>query len=153
MKLKKLSPWETYYKELDAMFKHDGDVHIVFDEDAYKIKMYVNDDAKASALAELIPTEKKLGNITLKIDIVPANGFMEVKNVYDMAFLCNPVVAGIIETFGVFRATYVIFKAEVVQYYDDNIGDYYGNCSTLYQDIARNIFNQKEGVFFCTNKV
>jgi len=46
--------------------------------------------------------------------------------------------------------TYVLFKNKVVQYFIDNIGDYNGMKSTLYEDIARDIFEDVDGVFFCT---
>ena len=47
--------------------------------------------------------------------------------------------------------TYVIFKKEVVQYYNDSLSDAHGMCSTLYQDIAKRILDADEGIFFCTN--
>ena len=47
--------------------------------------------------------------------------------------------------------TYVVFVKEVVQYFNDDLGDANGVCSTLYQDIAKRLFTSTEGVFFCTN--
>jgi hypothetical protein len=47
--------------------------------------------------------------------------------------------------------TYVIFKKEVVQYYDDNLGDAHGNRTTLYEQIANQIFEDREGIYFCTD--
>ena len=152
MKFNKLSPWETYYNEINAMFKWDKDVQVVFNEAARQIVIYVENDAKASALAELLPKKKEFGTVELEIEVVPADEFITAENIYDMAFRGNPAVADIITTTGVFKATYIVFKCEVVQYFDDNIGDIFGNCSTLYQDIAKNIFNQKEGVFYCTDR-
>lgn len=48
---------------------------------------------------------------------------------------------------------YVVFKNCVVQFFNDNLNDIYGNISTLYQDIAREIFADAEweGVFYCTD--
>ena len=34
-KLKLSSPWEIFYKEIQAMFSEDPCVHVVFDEDNY----------------------------------------------------------------------------------------------------------------------
>lgn len=45
----------------------------------------------------------------------------------------------------------MLFKKEVVQYFTDNLGDYNGYRSTLYENIARDIFGDIVGVFFCTN--
>ena len=47
--------------------------------------------------------------------------------------------------------TYVVFVNEVVQYFNDDLGDVYGQCSTLYQEIAKDVFGETEGVFFCTD--
>ena len=47
--------------------------------------------------------------------------------------------------------TYVIFAKEVVQFYNDAINDVHGVCSTLYQDIAKEIFEPIRGIFYCTD--
>ena len=47
--------------------------------------------------------------------------------------------------------TYVVFRNEVVQYYTDDLGDYFGMASTLYEDIARDLFSEVDGIYFCTN--
>ena len=38
-----------------------------------------------------------------------------------------------------------------MQYYNDDLGDAYGNCSTLWQDIARRLFEDVLGIFYCTD--
>lgn len=40
---------------------------------------------------------------------------------------------------------------KVVQYFNDDLGDAHGVCSTLYQEIAKDVFGEHEGIFFCTN--
>ena len=50
-----------------------------------------------------------------------------------------------------FDAVYVVFKKNVIQYYTDNLGDLHGIKSTLAENIARDIFVQHPGVFFCTD--
>ena len=47
--------------------------------------------------------------------------------------------------------TYVVFKKAVVQYYTDDLGDYFGIHSTLFQDVAKDVFGDPDGVFFCTD--
>ena len=47
---------------------------------------------------------------------------------------------------------YVMFKPEVVQYWDDNLGDPHGNISTLAQEIARDVFEDGNGVYFSTDE-
>lgn len=51
-----------------------------------------------------------------------------------------------------FDLTYVVFEAKVVQFFNDDIGDINGIKSTLYEDIAEEVFEKKEGIYFCTNK-
>ena len=47
---------------------------------------------------------------------------------------------------------YVVFKPDVVQFYTDNLGDWNGFRSTLYENIAREIFKDIPGVFYGTDK-
>ena len=154
-KLKLSPPWDIFYKEINAFFKEDGDVKVIFDEDEFTIKLYVDDAAKAAALTELLPTEKDFGNVVLKISVIPAND--GVKSVLGIplcaAFYTNPIVDEIKIIRGPFgyNFVYVMFVNKVVQYFTDNISDYNGFCSTLYENIARSIFEEKEGIFYCTS--
>jgi hypothetical protein len=48
----------------------------------------------------------------------------------------------------------VVFVPEVVQYYTDNLGDINGFRTTLYQELAKELFGDSElsrGVYFCTD--
>ena len=67
------SPWVIYYKKVDAMFKYDDEVHVLYDEDKMELRLYVEDTIKAAALEQLLPTAKGFGNLELKITIIPAN--------------------------------------------------------------------------------
>jgi len=154
--LKLSSPWMNYYHEINAFFKDDPDVQIIYDMEENEIKLYVADNKKAVALSELLPTEKVFGNVPLKITVVLPNSYSRVpcEQLFDAALKNNPALSFIKTIQGIMtnNITYVVFKNAVVQYYNDNLGDYYGNCSTLYENIARDIFNEVEGVFFCTDK-
>ena len=57
------------------------------------------------------------------------------------------------EVTGIFSnpITYVVFVNEVVQYYNDNLSDIHGLRSTLYQEIAKDIFETRLGVYYCTD--
>ena len=158
MALLKLSaPWQIYYKELCALFEKDNEIHIIYDVDDQIINIYVENEAKADALAEMLPEFKYFGSMKITIMIIPANKCNSRRSrgtdIEDI-FYKNPIVDDIITIDGVMSnpMTYVIFSKEVVQYYHDNLGDYNGICSTLYQDIAERIFEDHEGIFFCTNK-
>lgn len=51
--------------------------------------------------------------------------------------------------------TYVVFKNCVVQFFNDNLNDPHGVVSTLYENIADEIFKDiqfpNDGVAFCTD--
>ena len=157
MALLRLSaPWQTFYKELCVLFSQDPEVHIVYDQDELVINMYVENETKSVALNKLLPEVLTFGNVELQLKIVPANKVCNgpsLGNYYKDAFYKNPIVDDIVTVEGIMTntITYVIFKKEVVQYWNDDIGDAHGVCSTLYQDVAGRVFEEKEGVFFCTN--
>ena len=156
--LKKISPWVEYYRKLVALFKKDPDIKIIYDEGINVIKMYINGQDKYEALNQLLPSEKKFGNVTLEIELIPCNDLkLSQTDLFRRAFSGNPVVTDVI-TIGqeIIGSTndfnYVVFEKEVVQYYDDSLGDPHGNRSTLYQEIAKEVFGEQDGIYFCTDK-
>ena len=155
--IKKSAPWVTYYREVNELFKKDKDVFVVFDEENVELKIYVKDQIKANAIQYLMPTEKEFGNVVLKIDVIPANGKelreVNTSNIVTIAcdaFRDNDAVYMVTDVRAVFDLVYVIFRKEVVQFFDDNIGDINGNCSTLYEVIARDVFKDI-GIKYCTD--
>ena len=161
-KLNLSPPWVVYYRKLSAFFKEDPEVRITYDEIEQEIKLYVDNAEKAVALEKLLPHEQNFGNVTLYITIVPANKttFDSVKagnstNLNDIIQICinNKAVVGVKVVDGIMtnRMTFVIFRKEVVQWFSDDISDYHGIHSTLYQDLAKEIFGNIDGVFFCTD--
>ena len=164
-KLKMSSPWVIFYKEVEAMFKFDREVTVVYDEDEAELKLYVDNPDKAEALAQLLPTEKIFGNVTLRVTIIPSNQFSDLKgpriratafnsNIFNVAFAGNEAFCYATTLSGIYSnpLTYVVFRREVVQYYTDDLGDINGIASTLYQDIAKDIFvSQEMPVFYCTD--
>jgi len=154
--IKKSAPWVTYYKELNELFRKDDDVLVVYDEDDNTINVYVEDEVKAGAIQYLLPTEKKFGDVTLFINVIPSNKGSYMVNVSNPlsvatdAFRDNDAVVAVTDISDVFPLVYVIFKKRVVQYFDDNLGDVNGNCSTLYETMAKNVFNDV-GIKFCTS--
>ena len=151
--LKLSSPWVTYYRELNELFKRDEEINVIYDEENSTIKMFVDNATKADALAKLLPTEKKFGNMVLNIEIIPANKLLGARSSdYADAFKGNPAVEEIVtlKLPGLGEYTYIIFENRVVQYFNDDLGDINGLCSTLYQDIAKRVFEDTLGIFFCT---
>lgn len=148
-------PWDTCVRELEQLFKYDSEVHVVYDENAQEVKIYVDAPAKAEALTLLLPKAKEFANVVLTITVIPANGTVPVKtaNLFPVAFKGNGAFSFSKTVRGIFSndLTYVVFKNKVVQYFSDNLGDVYGQTSTLYQEIAKDIFEETEGVCFCTD--
>ena len=95
-------------------------------------------------------------NIVVKILVLPANAENEDKlTLFQKAFEGNPAFSygdsgnnSITSSFN-----YVVFAPEVVQFFYDNLGDINGNYSTLYQEIAKDVFGEDEGLHFCTDRV
>ena len=160
VRLKLSPPWITYFNEIKALFEHDVQIKLNFTEDT--IKLYVDNPAKAYALSQILPEEKVFGNITVKVIVIPANedaSFAEdtytIGEIFEMAFKNNPIYAFVYEVPQIFnnRIVYVVFKNKVVQFFNDNLSDVYGNVSTLYQNIAYDVFTKDncQGVYFCTD--
>lgn len=150
------APWYIFYSEVNELFKDDPEVKVVYNEEANEIKLYVDNEEKAEALTELLPTEKIFGKVVVRLTVVPANmeeNKVSMADLFNKAFKGNPAFVNVVSTEGVpgaFQATYVVFAKKVVQYYADNLADPNGLTSTLYQEIARNVFGDID-VNFCTN--
>ena len=161
-RIKLSPPWVTYYNELNCLFKEDPDIIVIYDEENNEIKLCVDNNEKVCALSGILPTEKDFGTVTMKITVVPSNGFTkpdELKmkeiytNPYATAFEGNPILSYVeqIDTIIMGKITYVVFVNEVVQYFNDNLYDINGVCSTLYQEIAKEVFKESNSVHFCTD--
>lgn len=152
MNLEVVSPWVNFYREIETLFQEDPQITIKYDEKQNAINLYVSDNTKAEALAKIMPTSKEFGNVTLGINIIPPNQNDDsfLSN-FRRAFEGNPIVneiKGIDTVYGHFD--YVMFENEVVQYFNDNLQDPRGLRSTIYQDIAKDVFSDQNEVFFCT---
>ncbi len=147
-------PWCEYYNELEELFKEDPDIKIVFNENTDEIKLYVTGSEKADALTQLLPSEKYFGNVCIKIIVIPANPTNEMSpfELIQAAFKNNPIVSYFhsVDNPYAMQMDFVVFRNQVVQYYNDNLGDINGMRSTLYQDIAKEIF-ENIPVHFCTD--
>lgn len=146
------APWYTYVNELKAMFDQDTDIQIRYDDEEKEVRLYVTKVAKAEALTKLLKSEKEFGNVTLKITVIPPNeNDLDILDTFDDAFNGNPALSFVMpieSPIGTHR--YVVFKNKVVQFYNDQLDDLNGNKSTLFQEIAKDIFNEKLAVNYCT---
>lgn len=146
------APWIEFINKLKAMFGQDPEIKIVYDDDTAEVRLLVSNSMKAEALTKLLPDHKTFGNFCLAVTVVPADKDNdEPRSLLLTAFAGNPVFREInTVSEGSFNAVYALFEKEVVQYYNDNLGDPAGMNHTLYQTIAKDIFVEMPGVFFTT---
>lgn len=160
VRLKLAPPWVTYVNEIKALFECDKDIRVVYDNDKVEINIYVEKFEKARALEKILPISKQFGKVELKIYVIPANvgngdlpEYTTYGKIFDAAFDGNTAYSFSVDIDSVFSnvLTYVVFANKVVQFFNDNLNDVYGNMSTLYQEIASDVFETKGNVFFCTD--
>ena len=151
-------PWIIYFKQVEAFFKYDPTVRVLYDDEKYEVKIYVEDEIKADFLTQYLRPEVDFGNIKVKVIVVPANKLNDnfksgSLTHYEIIFFHNTAVSYIHKVDNIFvkDITYIVFKNEIVQFFTDDISDINGFTSTLYEDIAREIFINMDNVFFCTD--
>lgn len=158
-----VAPWIDFYRKVEAMFKNDQEVTVIFDQDNYKLQVYVDNEDKAKAIEYLLLPEEYFGDTHVVVEVIPANNYkplrsinvsnMNLVDIFNNAFSSNKAFIETEELWlGGFHRIYVVFKKEVVQYFNDSLGDVNGLCSTLYQEIAKDIFLDFDDVSYCTAK-
>ena len=141
---------------MKALFEQDPEIHFDFNDEDDELIMRVDNPTKAAALDELLPGSVKFGDVTLYITVVPGNVTYTKADLFRIAFTGNPAFSFVEsinddETIS-FPANYCVFKNEVVQFPADDLSSYYGVKSTLYEDIAKEVFDGRhDGVYFCTD--
>ena len=153
---KLVSPWVIYYRKVQTLFAEDPDIRVVFDDDSLVLRVFVEGVEKAEALTQLLPMKVTFGSVTMTISVVPANKVMTKVDYIRNAFKGNPAVS-MIETVAdpslSNPMTFVEFEPKVVQYFSDTISDLHGLTSTLYENLAKDIFEESQGIFFTTDKI
>ena len=162
IRLKISPPWITFINMVIALF--DGDPQIACNVNWSganpSITLATNNGDKAAALLKLLPAEKQYGNIKLTIGVdgpVSNRAFTSIQELFEIAFEKNPAFAYAVsptkEGYQFIDFTYVVFKNCVVQFFNDNLNDPHGVVSTLYQEIAKEVFEDAGliGVSYCTD--
>ena len=143
-RLKISPPWVTYFNMLTALFDGDPDIAVSYDDEKRSITLTVSNGDKGAALQKVLPSAKKFGNVAVLVNVegpISNRAFVSNEDLMNTLFEKNPAfsfcrrIEGIITSF-----TYVVFKNTVVQFFNDNLNDIYGNVSTLYQNIAEEVF-------------
>lgn len=154
--LKLSTPWVTLYREYEAMFGGDPDIELEYvaaDGNDPVIKMRVTGQDKADALTKLLPESYDFGGVIVQVEIIPANRVETADSLYRAAFEGNPAFSYAVTAEGIFSnpITYVVFKNKVVQFWNDDLGDINGNETTLYENVAVDIFMGKVAACYCTD--
>lgn len=129
-------------------------------DDTYTIDIVVEDQEKREALATLSrphPEWDEGGTITIRV--VDGNGnvqapveisgtteekLAELKNLVLDAFKWNPNFFKVEIEDSVnqrFPGVYIIFKARMVQFYTDDISDFYGRSTYIVRDLFKTVLN------------
>jgi len=147
------TPWVSEARKIYALFNRDPEIDIVYDDDNTEVKLYVNNPIKATAMASVLPTEKSFGNVTLKITIIPSNDEGSTIDIIRQVFAGNPIVTDIIVDDSPTQVgfNHVLFENNVVQYFNDCLNDPFGLETTLYENLARDVLINTDGVFFNTD--
>ena len=152
----KLSPpWNTYVKELFNILQ--GIPGISFDqmeriEGGYTQPIRVDDAKIYEALSAILPKVKKYGNVTLNIQLIPADGACvapepgytpaEILDFFKEVFSINSLVTDVqlIHTVVGFDYYFVVCKKDVIQFFNDDTTDLYGNANLTVEDTFRDVF-------------
>lgn len=146
-------PWYIYVAEIKALFEGDPEVTVEYDEEKYEIKIFVNNQKKADALTQLLPMAVPFGSVILKVTVVPPDNAKVIDiELFETAFKGNAAFKSVRKASTPFSFNYVVFAPRVVQFYSDNLGSPYGLTTTLYQNIAKEIFGEVKGIYFTTDK-
>lgn len=158
--IKLSSPWVTYFRQIEALFSEDENVRVELDEECKtpEVKIYVVGNKKAEAIEKLIPAERVFGNVVVRTTVIPEriDNIVETEDADQLlreAFEGNPALSRVESIRDVFidKVDYFVFKKKVVQFFNDDLSDVDGKASTLYQDLANEVFGFKPGIFFCTD--
>ena len=151
-KTKLSPPWITYVHELEKMFEDDNDISIRYDDDEKTVYMFVKSKDKADALNRILKHKVEFGKTALKINIVePNDDEMDILDAFITAFAGNDAFEYVMPVESPFGTQqFVVFKNKVVQFFNDQIDDINGNKTTLYQEMAKDIFKDDLAVHYCT---
>ena len=158
------APWNTYRKMINALFEYDPEIEVGdivsapgVESADYNIAIKVRNHRKFEALQKLLPDRKVFGSVTVAIYIydMPNNKRNDIDILKDL-FRDNPIVSNYekIKLPDGSERDFVCFRPEVIQFFDDDISDCYGNYNGLTEDIARAVFGDRAGdVSFSTGMI
>lgn len=158
------APWNTYRKMINALFEYDPEIEVGdvvsasgVESAEYNISIKVRNHRKFEALQKLLPNRKVFGSVVVAIYIYDMEN--KEKNDIDVfkdLFRDNPIVSNYekVKLPDGSERNFVCFQPQVIQFFDDDISDCYGNFNGLAEDIARAVFGDRAGdVSFSTGLI
>jgi hypothetical protein len=151
-------PWITLWNQVRGSIGNDPRVtttRLDQSRQPYLIRITVRDNAKAVGLASLVKRRHNFGNITVVVRIEDRQGNhvnrvvpkspRELAGLVRSAFTRNGWYRKVLvkEFFGRLRV-YAVFAKKVVQFYNDDLSDLYGN----YNGVAGAVFADVLGARF-----
>ena len=156
-------PWYSHQRKVFALFGADPQVKMrdlrQVDGYNYALDMLVCNGLKARAIRALLPRTVEISNVTVTTRVLfpieqceaePSTQVCDAQLLED-AFTGNPIFDRI-DVQGMEgwpQIGYCIFKKQVLQFWDDDLSNFYGMHSTLAETIARDILKETT-VQFCT---
>lgn len=154
-KMKLVSPWINFYREVEELFSGDTEVKVIFDDENYELKLYVQDPRKAEALEYILPQERLFGNVSVKIVIIPANKPIDnISDALKYAFKGNYIFNEVITLptpFGTFN--YAVFNPTIIQYKNDDISDLSGKRTTTAEQVAKEVLSLGDEWHICSDNL
>jgi len=154
------SPWVTTYNKIKALFERDDDLEITGitndGEGVYTFSIISANSTKLNSIERILKNEFVFGNVKLVVKFVYENKVDAVTAAdFKNAFNGNNVLRKVetVDTVLANDVNYVIFSKEIVQFFNDDIGDYFGNYNGLFEDIARECFKEEIRANYCTDIV
>lgn len=151
-KTKLSPPWITYVHKLEKMFENDSEIVVKYDDNDKTASLYVTSYDKAIALKKILKDKIAFGKVILTVEVIaPDKENADILDAFTDALIGNTAfeyAVPISSSIGTFN--YVLFKNQVVQFFNDQLDDINGLHSTLYQEIAKDIFKDNLSVCYCT---
>lgn len=136
------SPWIRYVNRVKALFAHDDEVLVEYDDEGKEVTLYVVSQDKADALSMLMPSLIEFGNVTLTVTVKPCNDSPREEDLYRKAFAGNPAFVDVAEGFGPAQdVSYALFQPEVVQLRDDDLSEFGGLATITYAELAKAVLD------------
>lgn len=160
--LKLSPPWYTIYRDIKSTVGADSFVHVQDlkeeNESSYLLHIFVDYPEKAQALATVLLDQYKCGNITITIRIMDIEGNIyypqeitgddkkdQLREIVDKAFASNDLYYGVEDGATMLTTWVVIIAKTVIQYYNDNLVDFYANNNEVASEIFKRILRMNYG--------